>query len=518
MSPMQNKRILEIIRILLQQSDYITIQTITETLLVSNKTIRNDLATVADYLQENQLSLEKKTGAGIRINGGEEAKLILLKKISQKNRQLVNYSPKARKIYIGLRVINCEENCRIYELASELYVSRATIHKDLSCLAEMLPDYHLQLIRKNNNGICIEGKERHFRDLMFDLMLEDNGYHSFVRIVQETDYPCRDDFIFDALDYTDFDIHHFVQRIIRSGNNYINCLPFNSLVSALLRIFIGVIRILDGHPVKLSASFMEDLQSQPLYPESQQLAAILENEYHITFSEEETRYLQIHFLSLQNRNGIPKTEQNEARQLATALMQYWENIFHRSFSEDLDLLESLTSHLGPALTRLRHGISIKNPLLSEIHAYYQNTFQIVKQSFLALSAQYPYRLNDDELGYITIHLAAALERTKQPLRTILVCHGGSGASNLLMRKLTAQLPEIQIFSQETFSTVSQCNLDEAELIISTMELNLQTDIPILQVNTLIHDYDILRLKEIIRKYYKAKNTPLAHTNVEELPQ
>lgn len=180
---MQNKRILEIIRILLQQSDYITIQTITETLLVSNKTIRNDLATVADYLQENQLSLEKKTGAGIRINGGEEAKLILLKKISQKNRQLVNYSPKARKIYIGLRVINCEENCRIYELASELYVSRATIHKDLSCLAEMLPDYHLQLIRKNNNGICIEGKERHFRDLMFDLMLEDNGYHSFVRIV-----------------------------------------------------------------------------------------------------------------------------------------------------------------------------------------------------------------------------------------------------------------------------------------------------------------------------------------------
>lgn len=81
---MQNKRILEIIRILLQQSDYITIQTITETLLVSNKTIRNDLATVADYLQENQLSLEKKTGAGIRINGGEEAKLILLKKISQK--------------------------------------------------------------------------------------------------------------------------------------------------------------------------------------------------------------------------------------------------------------------------------------------------------------------------------------------------------------------------------------------------------------------------------------------------
>ena len=199
-------------------------------------------------------------------------------------------------------------------------------------------------------------------------------------------------------------------------------------------------------------------------------------------------------------------------------MAYWETIFHRPFSEDPDLLNSLTAHLGPALTRLRHGITIRNPMLSEIHAYYQNTFQIVKQSFQKLSSRYPYQLNDDELGYITIHLAAALERTKQPLRTILVCHGGSGASNLLMRKLTAQLPEIQIIARETFSTISQCDLGCAELIISTIELNLSTDIPVLLVNSLIHDYDILRLKEIIRKYYKAKNTPLAPVNVEELPQ
>ena len=515
---MQNKRILEIIRILLQQSDYITIQAITEILLVSNKTIRNDLSLVSEYLQGNQLTLEKKTGAGIRINGNEENKLILLKKVSQKTHQLTDYSPKARQVYIGLRIINSEENCRIYELASELYVSRATIHKDLSCLSEMLPDYHLQLIRKNNNGICLDGKERHFRDLMFDLMLEDKGYASFVKIVQEPDYPCHNRFIFEALDYTDLNIHQFVQYVIHSGNNYLNCLPFNSLISALLRIFIDLTRLLSGHPVKLSSTFMQDLQSQPLYPESQQLAHALKEQYHVTFSEEEVRYLQIHFLSLQNRNGIPQHDQKEANQLASDLIAYWETIFHRPFSEDPDLLNSLTAHLGPALTRLRHGITIRTPMLSEIHAYYQNTFQIVKQSFQKLSSRYPYQLNDDELGYITIHLAAALERTKQPLRTILVCHGGSGASNLLMRKLTAQLPEIQIIARETFSTISQCDLGCAELIISTIELNLSTDIPVLLVNSLIHDYDILRLKEIIRKYYKAKNTPLAPVNVEELPQ
>ena len=47
---MENKRIQEIIRILLQQETYITIHDIAELLHVSNKTVRNDLASVAACL------------------------------------------------------------------------------------------------------------------------------------------------------------------------------------------------------------------------------------------------------------------------------------------------------------------------------------------------------------------------------------------------------------------------------------------------------------------------------------
>lgn len=515
---MQNKRILEIVRILLQQPDYITIRAVTQMLGVSNKTIRNDLSTVSEYLRDNRLVLVKKTGSGIRIDGDETEKLKLLKEVSQKSRQLTDYSPKARKIYIGLRVINCEENCRIYELASELYVSRATIHKDISRLSEMLPPYQIELIRKNNNGICMAGKERHLRDLMFDLMLEDNGYSEFLKIIKESAYRCQNRFIFEALDYTDTDIRRLVQLVIRSGNNYINCLPFNSLVPVLLRILISVIRILSGHGVQLSAEFIDELNSQPFYPESRQMALLLEQEYRLHLSEDEIRYLQIHFLSLQNKKGISENVQEDVRRLCTELLQYWETLFHRPFSSDTDFLESLEAHLGPALTRYHHGITIQNPMMSEIHAYYENTFQIVKETFRQLSPNYLSGLNDDEIGYIAIHLAAALERTKQPLKTILVCHAGGGASNLLMRKLTGQLPEIEIISQESFLTIHKADLSQAELIISTIDLQLSADIPVLTINSLIYDYDILRLREIIKQYYKAKNDPLSDINVEKLPQ
>ena len=515
---MQNKRIMEIVRILLQEPEYITIQAVTTALQVSNKTIRNDLAVVDEYLREHGLALEKKPGTGVRIVGDEIVKLDLQKKISQKSRQLTEYSPQARRIYIGLRILNCEENCRIYDLASELYVSRATIHKDISGLAQTLSPYHIQLIRKNNNGICIEGKERHLRDFMAHLMLEDNGYQEFVKIVTKTDYVCKNRFIFEALDYTDTDIKRLVSTVIQSGNNYINCLPVVSLIPALLRIFICVIRILSGHTVHLSQAFMDDLRAQPLYPESQLLASLLAEKYHAEFSEDEIRYIQIHFLSLQNENGISPNEQEDARKLGMELVRYWEAVLHRPFLEDPDFLESLIAHLGPAITRWRQGIHIRNPMMDEINTYYRNTLLMVRKGFQALSDRYPYTFSDDEMGYIAIHLAAALERTKQPLKTILVCHEGSGTSNLLMRKLTSQLPEIEIIAQEHFLGIGQSDLSQADLIITTIELNLTADIPVLSINSLVHDYDILRLKGIVKQYYKAKNTPIKDINVDELPQ
>lgn len=515
---MENKRMLELVRILLQQTDFIIIQNITSLLNVSNKTIRNDLDEIAEYLKEYSLTLCRKTGVGVRIEGDEMQKLTLLETIRMRAGQLIDYSPKARKNYIGLRLITCIENCRIYELASELYVSRATIHKDITALSESLEPYHVRLIRRNNNGISISGKERHLRDLMFDMLLEDTGYAEFLKIIQNSSYQCTGDFIFKALDYTDRDIHDLVQLVIHSGNYYINSLPFNSLASALLRIFIGLIRVVAGQLVELSEHFKEEVQNKPLFPEISHLASVLEAQYHIVFPENELRYLQVHFLSLQTQLGITERDKAEVDELVNDLLEAWEQILHRPFTQDQDLRESLAAHLGPAITRFRHGIAIENPMMDEIHAYYQNTFDIAKHSIRTLERRYSCHLSHDEIGYIAIHLAAALDRAKQPLRTILVCHGGTGANKLLMRKLSTQISEIEIIGQESFLTIQQADLSQAELIISTLNLELTTAIPILVVNTLMYDYDILRLKEIIKKYYKDKNTPILYTNVQELPQ
>ena len=74
---------MKIVDVLLKQDSYITIDKISEELAVSNKTIRNDLQIVDQYLEENNLKLIKKTGVGIRIDGKVRDKLHVLESVRE---------------------------------------------------------------------------------------------------------------------------------------------------------------------------------------------------------------------------------------------------------------------------------------------------------------------------------------------------------------------------------------------------------------------------------------------------
>ena len=131
-----------------------------------------------------------------------------------------------------------------------------------------------------------------------------------------------------------------------------------------------------------------------------------------------------------------------------------------------------------------------------------------KNSISCIEERFHCKVSDDEISYLALHLAAALERMKQPLRTVLVTHGGTAASSVLRQKLIHQINEIDIIAQESFLSIHHCDLSHAELIISTIELSLKENIPVLLINPLLHDYDILRLKDVVKEYYKRKNDPM----------
>ena len=106
-----------------------------------------------------------------------------MESVREKNKTLADYSPQARKIFIGMQ-LSAFDSCRIYELSEQLFVSRATIHKDILSLTKDLETFKIALHRKNNNGISMEGKEKNIRNFLLELMLRDNGYQMFIDIIR----------------------------------------------------------------------------------------------------------------------------------------------------------------------------------------------------------------------------------------------------------------------------------------------------------------------------------------------
>lgn len=501
-----NKRILEIVDILLKQDSYITIDTISEILNVSNKTVRNDLRIVEEYVKENQLELIKKTGVGICIQGKTDDKLRVLESIKSKNRTLADFSPQARQIFIGMQLCTFE-NCRIFELSEQLYVSRATIHKDIISLSAALETYKISLHRKNNNGIFIEGKEKNIRNFLLELMLRDNGYQTLVKIIHQDNYICDGSLVYPGMEITDDEAKDFIDCILSSGNSYINSLTFPSLIHVLLRMFVAYQRIQDHHIIQLSDEFINDLKQEPFYKEARDLCDRLSNHYRILIPDVEVRYIQVYFLAMQSSKDLSEKEQQEARNLTSSLISSWSEQLHLPFDEDKELYQSVFEFLCPAVIRFRHGIPNENLLMQDIHNLYEHTFQVARKSVTCIEDYFHCKVSDDEVGFLALYLASALENMKKPLNTIIVSHGGVGASTLLWRKLKAQISEINIVSIETFFSIYEYDLKNIDIIISTLELNLNTPIPIIQVNSLLHDYDFVRLKNIILKYYKIKNDP-----------
>lgn len=501
-----NNRIMKIVDVLLNKESYITIDNISNTLNVSNKTIRNDLQIVEEYLNENNLQLIKKTGVGICIKGSTKDKLLVMETVKNKNKTLVDFSPKARQIHIGMQLC-IFDNCRIYELSRQLYVSRATIHKDIISLTETIEPFKISIIRKNNNGITLAGKEKNIRNYLLELMLRDNGYQTFIEIIKKDNYACNGSFVYPGLEVTDDELKDFIHLILHSSNQYINSLSFPSLIHVLLRMFVAYLRIQDKHFIQLSDSFVDDLKKEPFYKDARNLCDRLSNHYRISIPEIEIRYLQVYFLALQNSLNLSEKDRKEAMQLTHQLISSWSNKLNLSFHLDQNLIQSVYEFLCPAIIRFRHGIPNENPLMQEIKNLYAHTFEITKESIACLEKHFHCKISDDEIGFLTLYLAVSLDNMKKPLQTILVTHGGVAASKLLYKKLSSQIPEIHIVSQENIFSLYDNELHNIDLIISTIELNLHAQIPIIQVNSLVHDYDITRLRNLILKYFKIKNDP-----------
>ncbi|CAH2714042.1 putative licABCH operon regulator [Neobacillus rhizosphaerae] len=505
---MVSKRLATITELLLRSNDYITVDTISKSLAVSNKTIRNDLFLLEDWIKEFQLVLDKKTGVGVAILGEENKKLRVLQEIKEKTHVVESYSPLDRKCIILEKLLTGENKIRIHELSSQLYVSRATIHKDLLEIHQWLKEYKIELIRKTNHGLEIIGKEKNLRKAITSLIRLQKSHLELVGYFQSHKETEEDTFSVSLRSILDIDLPT-LKRLVFTKNS-LGGFRFSdeSLFSLLILIAICIKRISENKNIILSEEFLEELKSDPEFFEVETIFNAVGEEFNITFNQHEIAYLLVHIKGSKTDTSKDQEEsqQNESYKIAKQVILCWEKALSIPLCKDKELLSSLTMHLAPAIIRLKHGLTLNNPILEDIQNVYPYTYDVAKQSTYIIKESLNCNVDESEIGYLTLHLVTAIDRAKKPLKTIIVCHSSIGTSQLLVNKLKMEFNQLEIVALKTSTSIFDYDLRGIDLIITTIPLTITNSTRILTISPLLKELDIRLLNSIIKKIYSDKNS------------
>lgn len=511
-----NKRLLDIAELLLSSSDYITVNTIAKELNVSNKTIRNDLVILDEWLLEFNLSLDKKTGSGVIILGNEDIKLKVIRDINNKSNCIYAYSPEDRKRYILSKLFIKNSKFRIRDICNELHVSRATVHKDLVVIQNFLQNFKVTLVRKTNNGVYLKGKEKDMRKAIFELATSNKSYTELKEILFSSSDECKDTpsaKIFKEL--FNYDFEKLSQIILHTLQVEKSNLSDEYYINFLINVAICVKRVSINRYINLSESFFRELLEHKIFEKSKALCSNLSETFDVEFTDEEVCYILLHIEGLLKsmKKTITleplKSEGITEYSLSEAITTHWGDILNLNLKDDSILIESLANHLKSVLHRINYGFTITNPILNDIKRTFPYTYKAAKESNTVIRQLMNYEVNEDEIGYLTLYLISAIDRSKAPLNTVLICHCSTGVSNLLIQKLSFEFNQIKIIESISLSSISFTNFDDVDLILTTAPVDFEHHAELININALLSNQDISRLSIIIKKLYSEKNKILS---------
>ena len=151
--------------------------------------------------------------------------------------------------------------------------------------------------------------------------------------------------------------------------------------------------------------FLEELRV--LYPQEYRIAEkfIAEVNKHLEYKLEidEVGFITMHIHAA--LRGVKVSETSEQLTLTYELVKVIENeLGHKIDRESYDFIRLLT-HLKFAVNRVKNNIKIENILLSEIKKKLKLYYKISQKVAKFAEKNYNILFNEDEVGYITIHLA-----------------------------------------------------------------------------------------------------------------
>ncbi len=475
-------RMLDILKILLDNNGKSSYKNLSETVFINERTIRYDIEKINQLLSENNFIEIEKRGKG-ELFYPDLTMLTNVISFFQKN-----LSTDEIKDEIILFKTLFQEKLNLNNLCDELDVSRTTIKNIIRMIREELEKYDLKLETEIQKGLILVGEENNIRTAQLKFL---NKYFNYFSS-NNSEYIKN---LLDQIFLQEFKekSKSFIDNLMKEKDVLIADEPYLTFQNY---ICIMIWR-LKNNKILTKIENENFFKRTSEYLQIKNNIDLLEESFNIFISDIEILRLTDLYLGCHNYCN----ENNfynfwiEIDVLAKKIIENFSINMEIDLTKDKDLLYGIINHLKPTIHRLKNKISLENSILDEFLKNYKPIFEATKKSVYPLEEFIGIQITADEIAFLGTHFKSAIDKNfSLEKKVLIVCGFGYGTSKLLAQQLKNAY---SVFVKDIIPIykLEEYDLDEIDLIITTLQLENSYSKPLVQVNTILSSIDKINLEK-----------------------
>ncbi|QRG86489.1 transcription antiterminator [Bulleidia sp. zg-1006] len=485
-----NKRQEKLLRILSEENKWFTATSLAKLLSVSNRTIRSDIDTINKACPEKLIESNLRKGYSLISDNYKKF---------QSHFQGINQNGKERNLFILKTVLLSRDSIFIPDLLDRLCISEYTLDAHLKEIRRQLAQYQNLELKKSANHLILLGSENEIRKLYKTLMIEETK-QNFLNINELASL------------YTNFDLLKCKKELEQLLQHYHYSVNANILPSILLHISISIDRILNGkyiESVRDSREIIDTTEYKIAHDFYHRIAVlyqaqVIESEVIILallLMGESARYLGETQLSKYIPDGLLCSD------IINELIAYIDGQHGIDFSKDESFKIGLTIHLQSLIERNLSQRPSTNLYLQEVKRKFPLIFEVGVSSASFLSRRLHIDINEDEIGFITLHLGMAYEHLyhSQKLKAVWISPLAENVYFPQKKKIENIFYEhLEIIKVYAYFQEELIVADHPDFIICSIPLRHHLNIPTVEISLLCSKDDEAKLFETIHSLEKER--------------
>ncbi|OCN05443.1 hypothetical protein A4S06_08830 [Erysipelotrichaceae bacterium MTC7] len=499
------KNISILIELLLDETEFTTIKNLSEKIGVSSRTIHN-------YLDSKELNaiiypgyIKKITNRGILLEANTLTKQHIRSKLKEKSFSF--YTGLENDFYkIMSLLLTTNKTYSQAKLSEKTNLPQITINHLLDEVFDFANKYECK-VRDEKNRIRILGKESQVRKLFHSFLTSFSNYETklsvstYPRLTKKT-VSILSSLMLETETAKIVDIMQISEKIINT--NF--CDEDYNFLSVQFAIII--VRIYLGYTISNEEFY--NIKNTQEYYYSTIIKNYIEKEFDIALAKSEIDYIAV--LLIGTRKQVNFTNSIQEYGMLEKFINLLSMRLNVELSNDFELKQTLMSHLKPAINRMKHGMTNENPLLEQIRINYTEVYMAVITTIEDLEIIENVYFDSNEIGYICLHIVAAINRPSniKKLKTALICNEGLSFEIFLKNIIESYFKEIHISEIYRENTINLLNPNNYGLILnsSTNIINAKNSV---NINTNFTSEDYKKIS-----HFLLSKSSLASNNINEI--